>query len=857
MVSSDSILNGQEERRPIALVSLTRPPRLAPPPRSLTPLIGRASELAQTIALLQRPGVRLISLIGPAGVGKTRLAIEAARSLDGALAGAIGFVSFAAVKDPALVLSTIAQAADLRDAGSQPVAEMLAGTLAHQNLLLICDNLESVVEAAPDLAWLLSSCPNLRILATSRSALRISGERVIPLSPLGLPDETGVDPAALAESAAVRLFVDRAKAARPDFALTRENSRAVAVICRGLDGLPLALELAAARTRILSPQAMVGRLSHRLALLSAGPRDLPPRHQTMRAAVSWSYDLLTPNEQALFRRLAVFAGGFTLEAAEAVCAGTGDRGQGSEERASSDPSLLDGIASLIDQSLVQAVDPADGQIDPDAPRFVMLETIREFGLERLAEAGEEGEVRRRHAAWMLDLAERAKPHLERAERGRWLARLDADHNNLRAALGWALSNEPDERALRFIAAVWRFWELNGYATEGRDWAERALARDRTAPPQLRAAVIYGAGFLAYRQGDFARSMALMEEALTIWRRFDDPAGLASALIVRGLAVQAIGDYPCAAALLEEALALRRAAGDVDAIATALNNLALAVCELGDLDRAWALHEEQLALERTIGDAADVAYALFGLASVAYRRGDLVRAAALHEEALALRRQVDGRGATIAWSLYGLAGVVADLGDASRAAALWQESLALRADHGERAGMADALTGLASIAVAHGDAEVGTRLLGAADALRDATGAAPSPIERTRRDRTLSAATCALGAERTMAALASGRATPLPDILDLVAQMKPRSAAAPSAPPLAPDRPDQPSLLSAREMAVLRLIAEGCSNREIADALSISPRTVMVHVTNILGKLDVPSRAAAAAYAHQHGLLAPG
>jgi non-specific serine/threonine protein kinase len=830
-------------------------------------LIGREREIETVRDLLRhsgaRAGSRLVTITGPGGVGKTRLAVELATTLATSFADGVAFVQLASLTDPALVLPTIAWAVGIRDSGGRSAGEALAAELHDQELLLVCDNFESVVDAGLDLASLLRRCPRLRVLATSRISLHVSGERVIAIAPLPTPDPARV-PALdeLAASESVRFFVDRAVAAHPDFALTAANAAAVAAICHHLDGLPLALELAAARTKVLSPSALFSRLSRRLDFLTGGPRDLPARQQTMRTTIAWSYDLLTPEEQRLFRLLAVFSGGFDLEAVEHLAGGQGDRGAGGQDKGvllspcplvPLSPSVLDGIASLIEKSVVQE----EGGTDDDQlgiPRYSMLETIREYGMEWLTGHGEEAGARQRHAAWFLALAEEAMPYLTSVERGRWLDRLEADHANLRAAMSWSIANESAEKGQRFVAALWRFWETNGHVTEGRAWVERALAREDQTPSAARAGALTAASILAHRQGDYPRSIAYGDESLAIWRPLGDSAGVAFALNVFGNIAIDTGDYPRALALHQEALALRRELGDAPAIGTSLNNLGVTAREMGDYDRAWAIHQEQLALERARNDPVDVAFALTGLANVAHRRGDLRQSAALHSEALALRRQVDPRGYAVAGTLSDLGTVYADLGKSGQAIELLLESLSLRVRHDEKLGIAHSIEGLAGLAAALGQPDLAVRLLGAAESLRTSMGTSPTTFERARTDGALAAAARVIGATAVGTELVAGRSLSLDQIVAETTRLR-------SVPPLVTPATDEDAAspdtgmgLSPRELDVLKLLAEGRSNREIGDALSISHRTVMVHVTNILAKFGVNSRTAAVAHAHRHGLV---
>jgi predicted ATPase len=581
-------------------------------------------------------------------------------------------------------------------------------------------------------------------LATSRAILRVLGEQTYAVPSLAWPDPDRLpELETLLAFPAVDLFVQRAAAARSGFRLTAGNAPAVAAICARVDGLPLALELAAARVRLLPPSALLARLGRRLPLLVGGARDQPARLQTMREAIAWSNDLLGPGERALFRRLAVFAGGCTLEAAEAVC------------RLDDRLEVLEGLAELADQSLLRSEEQPDGDV-----RLMLLETIREYGLERLDAAEEAATTRDRHLAWCVALAEEAAPHLLGPEQGRWLVRLEVEHDNLRAALGWSLRSGGDPAlGLRLAGALWRFWQTRGYLTEGRGWLEEALASDQPAPSAARARALDGAGNLAETQGDYGQAIAFYEEALALRRGLGDKQGIAGSLNDLGNVAYWQGDYGRALALHEQSLALKRELGDRSDIAISLNNLGLAAYRQGDYDRAAALYEESLALKRALGNTRGIAVSLHNLGAVASSQADYARAAALHEESLALTREL-GDSYGIAILLNNLGNVAGWQGDHERAIALLREALLRSRDLGARELMAEALEGLAWVAAAGRQAQRAARFGGAAEALREALGVPLLPEQQADHDQAVQAMRAMLGEGDFAAAWAEGRALPL-------------------------------------------------------------------------------------------------
>jgi non-specific serine/threonine protein kinase len=822
-------------------------------PRPLTSLVGRDHEVATARSFLLDPTCRLLTLTGPGGVGKTRLAVRVAASLSNHFADGIVFVPLAAVTRADLVLPTIAQTFGLRDFPDRPPSEGLAAALHDRQLLLVLDNLEHLIDATPDLAALLATCPALHILATSRTRLRLSGEQEYPVPPLpSPPDQASLTAATVTQSPAVALFVERARASNPAFPLTDANAAALAALCRRLDGLPLAIELAAARTRVLSPAALVAGLERHLPLLTGGPRDLPTRLQTMANAVAWSYDLLPPDERTLFRRLAVFVGSFTLEAAEAVCQGSGARSFTPDPcPPTPDPSVLDGIAALVDGSLVRQEEAgADGGLG--AVRFAMLETIREFGLERLAAEDDSVEIRTRHAGYFLEMAVAAEDALHGKEQGTWLQRLDADHDNLRVTLSWFLDRDEGESALRLATALWRYWEIRGHLREGSSWLDRALAAGPDAPAAVRASALNSLGNLLSYLGNPARTQSAYEASLALRRELADRQGIADSLNNLGLLATDRGDYARARALHEESLALRRELGDRRGLALSLNNLGdLALAE-GDLTRAWELHQAALTVRRELRDLRGVAYSHNNLGAVAARREDTAAARPLLDEALSLFRHL-GDKAGLAEAQANLGRVALAQGEPRQAASALSTSLALRVDFGDLRGVAECLEGLAAIDDARLFAPACMRLLGAATTLRDAIGIPIQAVDRPHLERTLDLLRRGLDRDACAASFEGGRllateqavteAIELADAIDRLGDGRSTDHAR-----------AESTLLTPREIEVLRQLAEGRSDREIADALFLSPRTVSSHVGHILAKLDVPSRAAAIATALRQKLV---
>ncbi len=717
-------------------------------PTQRNAFIGREREAADLLRLLSQQDVRLVTLTGPGGIGKTRLALQVAADASCEFSGGVCFVPLSSVGDLSVIVSTIAQALGVRESANQTAQEGVDEYVSRldQSMLLVLDNFEHLISAATVVSRLLGVGPHLKVVVTSQAPLHVYGEREFPVPPLTLPDLKSF-PAleVLSRLSAIALFVERASALKHEFVLTRDNGPTVAAICTRLDGLPLAIELAAARIKLLSPSDMLARLECSLKLLTGGARDLPTRQQTLRGTVDWSYSLLNAAEQTLLRRLSVFRGGCTLEGVESVCDTRGDLGL----------DVLDGMDSMVDKSLVQ-------QVPGTETRFTLLSTIREYALERLAASDDEPATRRAHAAYYLVLAEEGAHEV--TANSQWLDLFELEHENFRAALDHLIKVGDADWSLRLGAALFRFWETREYFAEGRDAIDRLLALEKTAPrPKLRARLQFAAAVLAGEQADFDSARQLFEDSLESCVELNDNRGVAVAL--NALAVQARnrGELTDASSLFERCLDIWKDIGGFSDIARSLSNLANVTKLQGDYTRASALYVDCLTMFRKAGDGAGVAWTLNYQADVAREKGDFAAARLFCEQSLSAFRQLrDTWG--IASALSDLAGLSYDQGNNEEARRLYAESLWLFRDLGHKRGVARVLECLAASAAAQSNSEQALRWAGAAAALRDRLGAPLTPADQARLEKPLEFARRALGSPASLTAWMEGWAMPLEEAI---------------------------------------------------------------------------------------------
>ncbi|MFL5735103.1 MAG: tetratricopeptide repeat protein [Chloroflexia bacterium] len=759
-----------------------------------TSFIGRDKEQARLAELLMNEGVRLLTLTGPPGIGKSRLSFKVAYDLLDNFRDGVFWVPLSPVTDPSLVLPAVTQALKVKETPDQGRLELLKNYLREKQMLLLLDNFEHVVEAGPFVADLAEHCPELKVMVSSRSPLNLYGEHEFEVPPLDIPDpEDSEDLESIAQCAAIELFVQRSRAVNPAFELTERNALVISEICRQLDGLPLAIELAGARSKVLTPQAILARLSNRLKLLTHGPHDLPARQQTLKGAIDWSYDLLGTEDRVLFRRMSAFVGPTTLDSVEGVCLLPGEPADEFD--------ALDGVDSLLGKSLLKRAGEAGAEGEGE-PRIMMLWTIREYATERLAESGEEEAVRRQHAVHFLRLAEAAEPHLTSGRRGSWMDRLGSELNNLRAALEWCRSEAGDqEMGLRLAGALGWFWYFRGYYSEARRWLAGALERageHRRSPAG--AHVLYAQGKFAWLQGDRAAACELLEECAAIWQELGDNRGVAYALLDLGIARFGLGDRPEGLVLMEESiglfretidkwglayalyvvadtltydpedqersvqlcnesLALFRGIGDRWGVAQVLDTMGAFALEQGDYPTAQARFEEALALQRAVGDKWSIAYAAYGLGDGAQCQDDLSAAAAFYAESLALFRELGDKRA-LGGILRKLAHVARRRGDYSQARRLYSESLELARERGGSRGVALCLAGFAELATAENQPLRAATLFGAVEAQREEVIAVLNVVDRLEYERGLAALAPMLDGPAFQAAWDTGRAMTL-------------------------------------------------------------------------------------------------
>jgi len=815
-------------------------------PVPLTSFTGRAHDQAAVRELLA--GSRLVTLVGPGGCGKTRLALQVARDLaatgDDAIYGAIYWVDLAPLADPALVAQTVAASLGIAEQPGIPLIQTLCEGLRARSILFILDNCEHLIASCADLVeHVLQSCPRVRVLITSRESFSVAGEMIWPVMGLALPDAFLLPPLErLLDYESIQLFVTRAVAVQPTFAPAQGDLLPLAHICLRLDGIPLAIELAAARMRVLSLAEIDERLDDATRLLTSGSRKASPHQQTLRASLDWSYNLLTSDERTFLRCLSVFAASWDLSAVEHVTAGV--------ISPSADP--LDLLARLIEKSLVLRLEGSGGT------RYRLQEVVRQYAWSLVVDLHEEEMLRARRRSWCLALVEQASTGLVSPDPSGWLDHLEATHDDIRAALRWSLSRNEGELALELAAPIWRFWLFRGYLSEGRRWLEEALsATDGTTPSRAEAAL--GAGVLANFQADYGRARELCELCIEYSTALGERRRVGFGLLTLANVKSETGDYESAARTYNEALAALRDQHDHRATAMALGELSLALLYLGESDRAEAASQESVAMYQLTNNSQGLAGSLTDLAIILLARQEYARASELCIESLAIRRALGDKGGC-AHTLLVLAWVATAQRRLSQAVVACKESLAIRDAMGDRKGIAQALEGLARVANLTENTTGAVRLLAAANRLRAAAGSRPAPTEHAEMERVSAHLRSQLGESAFAALWAEGMGASYEQILaEARAFSAPEDAEAPEPNETAPARtkaaqPTDSFGLTAREREVLRLVTQGLTYAQMAEQLVISPRTVDTHLRSIYGKLEVTSRSAATRVALENHLV---
>jgi predicted ATPase/DNA-binding CsgD family transcriptional regulator len=809
-------------------------------PIALSTFIGRTHEIDNVKKLVSAH--RLVTLTGAGGSGKTRLALMVAHELLGEYVHGAWFAELASIFDPALIPQVVASAFSMHEQSGQPLLDVLIEHLAEREILIVIDNCEHLISAcAQFVEAILQKCPNLKILATSREVLGITGEVAWTVPPLSLPvQQPWINPSSspdalrlYQESESVQLFVAPARATSADFELTFENGAWIAEICRRLDGMPLALELAAARVRSLSVQQIAQRLDDRFNLLTGGSRTAPPRQQTLLATLDWSYALLSDMEQKVLQRLSVFAGGATLDAAEAVCAGEGLESA----------EVLDALSRLVDKSLVTADKPGRRETrspGEGSPRYRLLETIRQYALEKLSESGNLDEAKNRHLNYFIQWAENAQLHLPGPDQLTWLELYEAEHDNLRAALEWCNVTNQAEAGLRLVVACGRFWRLRGYSNEGRMRFSVALARAEThARTVTRARALTLMANLVYLQSDYPAMHPIAEEALSIWQELGEEgrSGLATTLDLLGELATEEGDYELAPVYSLEALEIYQELNDKRGIGEIHMQLGWAAMRTGDYEEAQQHFNEFLDLARQVGDKTNIAFAFSGLGELALRQGKHDVAVSLLDQALALNRERGDKWGT--GTLLGSLGWVAlRQHNFKRVRALLGESLAVRREISDKGGIAWCLERLAEAKYDEAQLQDAVRIFGHAEALRAPLRSVIDPADQPDYNRLISDLRSALGSDAFAALWAEGKVMPLETVINLALAESESTRS----------KKEKFGGLTEREREAAILIAQGKSNREIAEAMTVGVKTVETYVTRILDKLGFDSRVQIATWA---------